>query len=148
MLLIAQNHFQLILEVSLIMLASMIFIINLVPLSLSVVTFLSLGLSAGFALLFGGDLMLLVLSFGQHEFTHPFGPIALLAIITALSSLKVMEESGVNVAGLRRLVIGLLLAITIFGGLMHRAKRKRHTARSYHSNLNSFHNEPPKECYF
>ena len=121
MLLIAQNHFQLILEVSLIMLASMIFIINLVPLSLSVVTFLSLGLSAGFALLFGGDLMLLVLSFGQHEFTHPFGPIALLAIITALSSLKVMEESGVNVAGLRRLVIGFLLAITIFGGLMHRS---------------------------
>ena len=121
MLLIAQNHFQLILEVSLIMLASMIFIINLVPLSLSVVTFLSLFLSAGFALLFGGDLMLLVLSFGQHEFTHPFGPIALLAIITALSSLKVMEESGVNVAGLRRLVIGLLLAITIFGGLMHRS---------------------------
>ena len=109
MLLIAQNHFQLILEVSLIMLASMIFIINLVPLSLSVVTFLSLFLSAGFALLFGGDLMLLVLSFGQHEFTHPFGPIALLAIITALSSLKVMEESGVNVAGLRRLVSFLLL---------------------------------------
>ena len=121
MLLIAQNHFQLILEVALIMLASMIFIINLVPLSLSVVTFLSLGLSIGFTLLFGGDLMLLVLSFGQHEFTHPFGPIALLAIITALASLKVMEESGVNVAGLRRLVIGLLLAITIFGGLMHRS---------------------------
>ena len=51
MLLIAQNHFQLIVEVGLILLATMIFVLNLVPLSLSVVTFLSLFLSAGFTLL-------------------------------------------------------------------------------------------------
>lgn len=118
---IAQNHFQLILEVGLILLATMIFTINLVPLSLSVVTFLSLFLSAGFTLLFAGDMALLVLSFGQHEFTHPFGPIALLAIITALASMKVMEESGVNVGLLKRGVYALLLGITIFGGLMHRS---------------------------
>jgi len=121
MLLIAQNHFQLILEVGLILLATMIFIINLVPLSLSVVTFLSLFLSAGFTLLFGADLGFLVLSFGQHEFTHPFGPIAVLVIITALSSLKVMEESGVDVAGLKKLVFLFLAGITVFGGLMHRS---------------------------
>lgn len=118
---IAQNHFQLILEVGLILLATMIFTINLVPLSLSVVTFLSLFLSGGFTLLFAGDMALLVLSFGQHEFTHPFGPIALLAIITALASMKVMEESGVNVALLKRGVYALLLGITVFGGLMHRS---------------------------
>lgn len=121
MLLIAQNHFQLIIEVGLILLATMIFVINLVPLSLSVVTFLSLFLSAGFTLLFGGDLAFLVLSFGQHEFTHPFGPIALLAIITALASLKVMEGSGVDVARLKTIVYLLLGGITIFGGAMHRS---------------------------
>ena len=121
MLLIAQNHFQLIVEVGLILLATMIFVINLVPLSLSVVTFLSLFLSAGFAILFGTDLAFLVLSFGQHEFTHPFGPIALLAIITALASLKVMEESGVNVTRLKRIVYLLLACITVFGGAMHRS---------------------------
>lgn len=121
MLLIAQNHFQLILEVGLIILAIMIFAINLVPLSLSVVTFLSLFLSGGFALLFLGDFGLLVLSFGQNEFTHPFGPIALLAIVTALASLKVMEESGVNVVRLKKVVYAFLIGITIFGGLMHKS---------------------------
>ena len=121
MLLIAQNHFQLIVEVGLILLATMIFVLNLVPFSLSVVTFLSLFLSGGFAILFGVDLAFLILSFGQHEFTHPFGPIALLAIMTALASLKVMEESGVNVARLKRIVYILLAAITIFGGAMHRS---------------------------
>ena len=55
MLLIAQNHLQLIVEVALILIASMIFIINLVPLSLSVVTFLSLFLSGAFMLLFAAD---------------------------------------------------------------------------------------------
>ena len=121
MLFIAQNQFQLIVEVGLILLATMIFVLNLVPLSLSVVTFLSLFLSGGFTLLFGADLIFLILSFGQHEFTHPFGPIALLAIITALASLKVMEESGVNVGRLKRIVFLLLLAITVFGGAMHRS---------------------------
>ncbi|WP_295616698.1 hypothetical protein [uncultured Methanobrevibacter sp.] len=121
MLLIAQNHFQLIIEVGLILLATMIFVLNLVPLSLSVVTFLSLFLSGLFTFVFGADLGLLLLSFGQHEFTHPFGPIALLAIITALASLKVMEESGVNVGRLKRVVYLLLAGITIFGGAMHRS---------------------------
>ena len=121
MLLIAQNHFQLIVEVGLILLATMIFVLNLVPLSLSVVTFLSLFLSGLFTFIFGTDLIFLILSFGQHEYTHPFGPIALLAIITALASLKVMEESGVNVARLKRIVYLLLAGITIFGGAMHRS---------------------------
>lgn len=121
MLLIAQNHFQLIVEVGLILLATMIFVINLVPLSLSVVTFLSLFLSGGFTLLFGGDLALLILSFGQHEFTHPFGPIAVLAIVSSLASVKVMEESGVEVDRLKKSVYIFLFAITVFGGAMHRS---------------------------
>ena len=121
MLLIAQNHLQLIVEVALILIASMIFIINLVPLSLSVVTFLSLFLSGAFMLLFAADLFMLFLSFGQNEFTHPFGPIALACVITALASMKVMEESGVNVKGLKKLVYGIIVGITLFGGMMHRS---------------------------
>ncbi|KZX17024.1 hypothetical protein MBCUT_04300 [Methanobrevibacter cuticularis] len=118
---IAENHFQFILEIAVIIFATIIFTINLVPISLSVVTFLSLFLSVGFTFLFGADLLMLFLAFGQNEFTHPFGPIALLAIITALASLKVMEDSGVNVVGLKKLVFALLLGITVFGGLMHRS---------------------------
>ena len=118
---IAQNHFQFILEVGLIIFALVTFTLNLVPISLSIITFLSLFLSVVFTLLFGADIIMLFLAFGQSEFTHPFGPIALLAIITALASLKVMEDSGVNVKGLQRLVFILLIGVTIFGGLMHRS---------------------------
>ncbi|MCL2157308.1 MAG: hypothetical protein FWH54_04715 [Methanobrevibacter sp.] len=118
---IAENHFQLILEVGLIMFSTIVFIINLVPISLSVITFVSLIASAIFTFLFGIDLVLLFMSFGHNEFTHPFGPIALLSIITALASLSVMENSGVNVKGLKNLIYALLVAICIFGGLMHRS---------------------------
>ena len=120
MLLIAQNHLQLIVEVGLMLFVTMVFVLNLIPLSLSVVTFLSLFLAGGFTLLFGADLALLVISSSQAEFTHPFGPIALLGVVTALASLKVMKSSGVDVRPLRRFVILFLIGITVFGGLMHR----------------------------
>ena len=121
MLLIAQNHLQLIIEVGLMMFVSLVFFLNLVPLSLSVVTFLSLFLMGGFTLLFGADIVMLIVSSSQAEFTHPFGPIALLGAVTALASLKVMRESGVDVRPLRRFVILFLVGITVFGGLMHRS---------------------------
>ena len=121
MLLIAQNHLQLIVEVALMLFVSMVFFLNLIPLSLSVVTFLSLFLMGGFTVIFGADIVLLILSSSQAEFTHPFGPIALLGAVTALAALKVMRESGVDVRPLRRFVILFLAGITIFGGLMHRS---------------------------
>lgn len=121
MLLIAQNHLQLIVEVGLMLFVSLVFCLNLIPLSLSVVTFLSLFIMGGFTLLFGADIFLLILSSSQAEFTHPFGPIALLGTITAFAALKVMKESGVDIRPLRRFVILFTLGITIFGGLMHRS---------------------------
>ena len=121
MILIAQNHLQLILEIGIMMFVLLVFFLNLVPLSLSVVTFLSLFLAGGFTLLFGADIGLLVVSSSQAEFTHPFGPIALLGAVTALASLKVMKSSGVDVRPLRRFVILFIAGITVFGGLMHRS---------------------------
>lgn len=121
MLLIAQNHLQLIVEVALMLFVTWVFALNLIPLSLSVVTFLSLFLMGGFTLIFAGDIALLILSSSQAEFTHPFGPLALLGTVAALASLKVMKESGVDIRPLRRFVILFLAGITIFGGLMHRS---------------------------
>lgn len=121
MLLIAQNHLQLIVEVAILLFVTLVFCLNLIPLSLSVVTFLSLFLIGGFTLLFGADIALLVISASQSEFTHPFGPLALLGAVTALASLKVMKESGVDVRPLRRFVILFIAGITVFGGLMHRS---------------------------
>lgn len=121
MLLIAQNHLQLIVEVAILLFVTLVFCLNLIPLSLSVVTFLSLFLIGGFTLLFGADIALLVISASQSEFTHPFGPLALLGAVTALASLKVMKESGVDVRPLRKFVILFIAGITVFGGLMHRS---------------------------
>ena len=100
---------------------SMVFALNLIPLSLSVVTFLSLFIMGGFTIIFGADIALLIISSSQAEFTHPFGPIALLGTVAALASLKIMKESGVDIRPLRRFVIIFLAGITIFGGLMHRS---------------------------
>ena len=121
MLLIAQNHLQLIVEVAVMLFVTLVFCLNLIPLSLSVVTFLSLFIIGGFTLLFGADIALLVISSSQAEFTHPFGPIALLGAVSALAALKVMKESGVDIRPLRRFVILFIAGITIFGGLMHRS---------------------------
>ena len=121
MLLIAQNHLQLIVEVGIMLFVTLVFCLNLIPLSLSVVTFLSLFIIGGFTLVFGADIFLLILSSSQAEFTHPFGPIALLGAVTALASLKVMKESGVDIRPLRRFVILFIAGITVFGGLMHRS---------------------------
>ena len=121
MLLIAQNHLQLIVEVGLMLFVTMVFCLNLIPLSLSVVTFLSLFIIGGFTFIFGADIVLLIVSSSQAEFTHPFGPIALLGAVTALASLKVMKESGVDIRPLRRFVILFIAGITVFGGLMHRS---------------------------
>ena len=121
MLLIAQNHLQFIVEIGLMLFVTMVFCLNLIPLSLSVVTFLSLFIIGGFTLIFGADIILLIISSSQAEFTHPFGPIALLGAVTALASLKVMKESGVDIRPLRRFVILFIAGITVFGGLMHRS---------------------------
>ncbi len=121
MILIAQNHLQLILEVGVMLFISLVFCLNLIPLSLSVVTFLSLFLAGGFTLLFGADIVLLIISSSQSEFTHPFGPLALMAVVAALASLKVMKTSGVDIRPLKKVVILLIGGITLFGGLMHRS---------------------------
>lgn len=121
MALIAQNHLQLIIEVGIILYAAMVFILNLAPMSLSMVLFICIVLGIGFNIIFGLDVVALFMSFGQSEFTHPFGPIALLVTVSSLAALAIMEESGVDVRGLRGFVYLLMAGITLFGGLMHRS---------------------------
>jgi hypothetical protein len=117
---IAENHLQFILEVGVIIFAIVFFTINLLPTSISMITLLALILSVAFTLIFGVDFLLMFIH-QQHELVHVFGPIAILAIITAFASLKIMEESKVNVKKLKTIVIGLTVLITIFTGLMHRS---------------------------
>ena len=65
MLLIAQNHLQFIVEFGVMLFVSMVFALNLIPLSLSVVTFLSLFIMGGFTIIFGADIALLIISSSQ-----------------------------------------------------------------------------------
>jgi hypothetical protein len=97
------------------------FIFNLIPLSLSLVLFIALIGSLGFLIMFGIDASFLFLPFGHYEFAHPYGPLALFAIITSLAALPMMKEVGIKVTHLRLFIFIVIALITIFGGIMHRS---------------------------
>jgi hypothetical protein len=118
--LIAENRLQFIIEVGLIMQVGVMLLLNIIPVSLSLVLFIALILSVGFALLFGLDATLLFLPFSHYEFTHPYGPLALFAVVTLLGALPMMREVGIRVANLRIFVFLLIGLIAIFGGIVHR----------------------------
>ena len=118
--LIAQNHLQFIIEVGLIIQIGIILLLNIVPISLSLVLFAALILALGLTLLFGLDAGLLFLPFAHYEFTHPYGPIALFAVVTLLAALPMMKEVGIRVANLRIFVFLLIGLLAIFGGIVHR----------------------------
>ncbi|MGB9979896.1 hypothetical protein [Methanobacterium sp.] len=119
MVLIAQNHLQFIVEVALILQIGIILLLNIVPISLSLVLFAALILSVGLALLFGVDAGLLFVSYA-HEFSIPYGPIALFAVVTLLAALPMMKEVGIRVANLRIFIFMIIIAIAIAGGIVHR----------------------------
>jgi hypothetical protein len=122
MALIAENHLQYIIEVAVILQIGVIFLLNLAPLSLSLVMMVALIVGTGFAALFGFDALFLFLPGLSHsEFTHPFGSLALLAIVTALAALPMMKGAGINIKNLRNYVLLLVVLITVAGGLMHRS---------------------------
>ena len=121
MILIAQNNLQFILEFALLFQLGIILFFNLFKISLSRVLFFSLILGLGLTLLFSFDALALFIHFlGLHEFTHTYGPIALMVIVSAWAALAIMQEVGIAVANVKRLIFLLIIAITIVGGLVHR----------------------------
>ncbi len=119
--LIAQNHLQLIIEFGLLLLIGVSFLINIVPLSLSAVLLGGLLISVGMVFLFGFDAFsLLVPGLGFHEFTHPYGAIALFAVTTSLAAIYIMDDVRINTRSLKTFLLLIILAIAIFGGMMHR----------------------------
>ncbi|HTX60888.1 MAG TPA: hypothetical protein VMC48_01130 [Methanobacterium sp.] len=119
--LIAQNHLELIIEFGLLILLAVSFFINLVPLSLSAVLLGGLIISVAMTLLFGFDaISLLAPSLGVHEFTHPYGAIALLGVATSLGAIYIMDDVGINTRSLKTFVLLLIVAIALAGGMVHR----------------------------
>ena len=117
--LIAQNHLQFIIEVGLIIQIGIILLLNIVPVSLSLVLFAMLILSVGLALLFGVDAGLLFVSYA-HEFSVPYGPIALFAVVTLLAALPMMKEVGIRVANLRIFIFMIIAVTALAGSIVHR----------------------------
>jgi len=119
--LIAQNHLQLIIEFGLMLLLGVSFLINIVPLSLSAVMLGGLLISVGMVVLFGFDaLSLLLPGIGIHEFTHPYGAIAIFSVVTSMAAVYIMDDVGINTRSLKTFLIFIIVAIALFGGMMHR----------------------------
>ncbi|OPY26488.1 MAG: hypothetical protein A4E27_00721 [Methanobacterium sp. PtaU1.Bin242] len=118
--LIAENHFQLIIEVAIMMVLGIAFILNIIPLSLTAVLLAALVISVGITALFGFDILSLFIGLNTHEFTHPYGSIALLGVVTGLAAMYIMDDVGIDTRSLKSFMIILIIFITIFGGMMHR----------------------------
>jgi len=121
MVLIAQNNLQFILEIAVLMQLGIIIFFNLLPLSLSLVVFLSLVVAVLLTFLFGIDTLgLFIHGLGFHEFTHTYGPIVLMVIVTVWTGIVIMQKARINVQNLKVYLVFLMILITIVGGLMHR----------------------------
>ncbi|MBE2900338.1 hypothetical protein DNK57_05950 [Methanothermobacter thermautotrophicus] len=120
--LIAQNNLQFILEVALIIHVGIILLFNVVAVPLSLVMFLGTVLTVILALIFSADAAFLLLPFlSHHEFTHPFGPFAVLFWVTMVASSNLLTEAGIGSASVKKLSLLLFFVIAISGGLMHRS---------------------------
>ena len=87
------------------------------------VLFLSLVLTVILAALFGLDTTILFLPFlSHHEFTHPFGPLAVFAWVTLAASASLLNEVEIKSSSIKTLAYVLFFVIAVAGGLMHRYK--------------------------
>lgn len=74
------------------------------------------------AALFGIDTIFLFLPFiSHHEFTHPFGPLAVFAWVTFFSSASLLTELEIRSSSIKTLAIILFFIIAVAGGMMHRS---------------------------
>ena len=119
--LIASSHLMLILEFAILMHIGVLLLLNFIPLNFSLVFVLSLILGVGITVLFGIDAVCLILPmFNHHEFTHPYGPLAILVVVTSWAIIPVIEDQGSKTSNIKLLVILITAGITIFGAIVHR----------------------------
>ena len=120
--LIAENHIQLILEVAVIIHVGIILLFNVISIPLSMVLFIALVLTVLLAIVFGIDTTFLFLPFvSHHEFTHPFGAIAVFGWVTLAASASLLSEVEIRSTSIKTLSIILFGVIAIAGSIMHRS---------------------------
>jgi hypothetical protein len=57
----------------------------------------------------------------HHEFTHPFGPLAVFSWVTLSASANLLTEVDIKSSSIKSLSIILFFVIAVAGGLMHRS---------------------------
>ncbi len=119
---LAQNHLQFIIEFAIIIHLGIMLIFNIVSIPLSMVLFIALILTAGFAVVFGVDVTFLFLPYvSHHEFTHPFGPIAVFGWATLTASANLLSEVDIKSTSIKAMALLLFGVIAIAGALMHKS---------------------------
>jgi hypothetical protein len=120
--LIAENHLQFILEIAIIIHVGVLLIFNIIAIPLSLVLFLALVLTIVLAVIFGIDTAFLFLPLvTHHEFTHPFGPLAVFSWVTLFASASLLTEVDIKSSSIKALAIILFFVIAVAGGIMHRS---------------------------
>lgn len=118
---VAASHLQLIIEFAILLHVGVLLLLNLVNLRLSLVFIVSLFVGGAITFIFGIDAICLILPMlNHHEFTHPYGSIAILSIVTAWATIPAMESQKVRTSNIRLLIILLTIGITLFGAIVHR----------------------------
>ncbi len=119
---LAENHLQLILEFAVIIHLGIMLFFNIISIPLSMVLFIALVLTVLLAVVFGLDATFLFLPFvSHHEFTHPFGSIALFGWTTLAASASLLSEVDIRSNSIKAMSLILFGVIAIAGGLMHRS---------------------------
>ena len=114
--LIAQNNLQFILKVAVIIHVGVLLLFNVVAVPLSLVMFLGTLITIIIALVFALDAAFLLLPLlSHHEFTHPFGPFAVLFWVTMVASLNLLTEAGIRSTSIKKLSLLLFFIIAIAG---------------------------------
>jgi hypothetical protein len=121
MVLIADSNPLFILEFALIVQIAIILFFNLIKITLSRVLLFSLFLGIGITILFSFDVLALFIpALGLHEFTHTYGPIIVLVVVSAWAALSTMKDVGIDVISIKRIIFLMIILVTIVGGLVHR----------------------------
>lgn len=121
MALIATNHLLFILEFVIIIQIGVLLLLNLVDLNLNLVLFISLVASTLLAFVFGFDAACLLLPMlNHHEFTHPYGPLAILFVVTSWACVSMYKDAKIKQSNFKLFLIILTIAITLFGAIVHR----------------------------
>jgi hypothetical protein len=120
--LIPENHLQFIIEIAVLIHVGIILLFNAIAIPLTLVLILSLFLTIILAALFGIDTAFLFLPYvSHHEFTHPFGPLAVFAWVTLSASANLLSEVDIKSSSIKALALILFGVIAVAGGIMHRS---------------------------